>query len=70
MAHYHMLGGAMGVADKAVYAFSTLRDLEGGHHESRTRAEDCVGVGGIALFGWRLSRDGFFVARESVDVYR
>jgi hypothetical protein len=58
----------MGVVYKAVYAFSKLRDLAGGHHESRTGAEGCVG--GIAFFGWRLTRDGFFMAREPVDVYR
>jgi len=34
----------------------TLRDFTGGHHESRTGAKDCVGVGGIALYGRDLSR--------------
>src|SRR5579872_1382442 len=42
----------------------------GGHHVARTGAEGFVGVGGIAFFGWRLSRDRLFMARESVDVYR
>jgi len=37
--------------------FSPLRDLAGGHHESRPGAEGCVGIGGIAVFGWRLSPD-------------
>ena len=36
--------------------------LAGGHHESRTGAEDCVGVGEIALSGCDLSRTE---ARES-----
>ncbi len=57
-------GRRMSVVYKAVYVFSTLRDLAGGHHESRTGAEDCVGVGGIALFGWHLPADDVFMKNE------
>jgi hypothetical protein len=46
---------------------STLRHLAGGHHVARVGAEGCVG--GIAFFGWRLPRDGFFMARKSVAMY-
>jgi hypothetical protein len=60
----------MGVAYKGVYVFSTLRDLAGGHHESRTGAEGCDGVGGIAVFGWDLSIDDDFMATESVPIRR
>jgi hypothetical protein len=31
-------------------------DLEEGNHDSGTGAEGCVGVGGIGVFGWHLSR--------------
>jgi len=49
---------------KGVWAKRPLRDLAGGHHESRTGAEDCVGVGGIALFSWRLPADDVSMATE------
>jgi hypothetical protein len=52
-----MLGGRMGVVHKAVWVFSTLRDLAGGHHESRKGAKNSIGIVGIALCGWRLSVD-------------
>ncbi len=29
---------------------------------ARTGAKGCVGLGGIALYGWRLSPDRFFIA--------
>jgi hypothetical protein len=63
IARYHMLGGGIGVIYKPVYVFSTLRDLAGGHDDSRTGAEGCVGCGGIAVFGWRLSLDDICAAR-------
>jgi hypothetical protein len=51
----------MGVS-AAVHISSTLRDSEVGHHDSRTGAEGCDGVGGIALFGSSLSFDDVSMA--------
>jgi hypothetical protein len=38
-----------------VHVFSTIRDLAGEHHVARTDAEDSIGVGGIAVFGFSAS---------------
>ena len=47
--------------------FSLFKFLAGGHDVARTGAEDCVGVGVIAFFGWGLShRDVSMAARERV----
>jgi hypothetical protein len=47
-----MLGGGMGLVYEAAYIFCTLRDLAGGHHESRTGAEGVVLVlVGLVLVG-------------------
>jgi len=32
--------------------------------KSSTGAEGCVGVGGIAVFGWHLSADDVFMENE------
>jgi hypothetical protein len=56
----------MCIAYKAVYFFSTLRDLAGGHYASRTDAEGCVGLGGIGVFGWHLSLGDVCQARACV----
>jgi hypothetical protein len=45
---------------------SALRGLTGGHDASRTSAKGCVGRGGIAVFGWRLSLDDVREARTFV----
>jgi hypothetical protein len=34
---------------------------------ARTGTEDCIGVGGLALYGWRLSPDRFFTASADSD---
>jgi hypothetical protein len=47
---------------KMLHVFPTLRDLRGGHHDSRTGAEGCTRVGGIGFFGWDLSIDDVFTA--------
>jgi hypothetical protein len=50
-----------------INVFYTLRDLAGGHHDSRTSAEGLTGIGGTALYGWDLSVDDFFLARARLD---
>jgi hypothetical protein len=46
--------------------FFILRDLAGGHHESRPGAEGCVGRGGLDLFRFSLSLDDVCAARACV----
>jgi hypothetical protein len=58
------LGGSMAVVYKAVYVASTLRDFAGGHDDSRTGAEGCLGVGGIAVFGCHLPADDVSMENE------
>src|ERR1700674_782853 len=63
ISHYRVvekLGGDI----KLHIFFSTLRDLAGGHDDSRTGAEGCLGVGGIAVFGWHLPADDVFMENE------
>src|SRR5207244_4512710 len=51
--------------DQRVHALSPILVLAGGRNDSRTGAEGCFGVGGIALFGWRLSLNDVSVATEA-----